>query len=152
MINNIVSKFINRLEEYYKKYNIIKEEATDASTDTTADLADQFDVVHTYTHPANQKKCYCMMRKHQNGYNIVDLDENGNLVVDIFSPKGGDENAENVSLTPELINTVKNLAGGQAAGSTLNPFDNPEKAIKSAYGTLLNKLAKKVKDLSNKIK
>jgi hypothetical protein len=151
MINNIVSKFISKLEEYYTQHNIIRESATDASTDTTADLADQFGVVHAYTHPSNQKKCYCMMRKHQNGYNIVDLDEDGNLVVDIFAPKG-DENAENISLTPDLINTVKNLAGGQAAGSTLNPFDNPEKAIKSAYGTLLNKLAKKVKDLSNKIK
>lgn len=146
-----MSKFINKLDDYYKKYNLVKEEATDSATDTTADLADQFNIVHSYVHPSTNKKCHCMMRKHQHGYNIVDLDEEGNLVVDIFAPKN-DENAENISLTPELINTVKNLAGGQAQGSTLNPFDNPEKAIKSAYGTLLNKLAKKVKDLSNKIK
>lgn len=143
-----MSKFLEKLESAYKTL----EPELPVKNSEENDIADEFEMVHSYIHPSSNKKCYCMMRKHDNGYNIADFDEEGNLVVDVFGPSKPEENAENLQLTPDLINTVKNLAGGQAQGSRLNPFDNPEKAIKTAYGTLLNKLAKKVKDLSNKIK
>ena len=59
------------------------------------------------------------------------------------------EDAES-SLTPEdlkTIETVKKLASGEAKGG-INPFDNPEKKIKKAYGNILNQVSAKI----NKIK
>lgn len=52
-------------------------------------------------------------------------------------------------LTPEnlkTIETVKKLASGEAKGG-LNPFDNPEKAIKKAYGKLLNQVSTKINQI-----
>jgi hypothetical protein len=104
-----------------------------------------------------------MMRKHSAGYNIVDMDEDGNLVVDIFAPQensteeGGEENAENISgilgkntISANDLALVRTLAGGQARGG-LNPFDNPQKDIERSYGVLLKKLSTKIKNVANQI-
>jgi len=50
----------------------------------------------------------------------------------------------------KTLETVKALAGGKAKGG-LNPFDRPERDIQKAYGQMLSKVAKQVKDVAKKI-
>ncbi len=50
----------------------------------------------------------------------------------------------------KTLETVKALAGGKAKGG-LNPCNRPERAIQKAYGQMLNKVAKQVKDVAKKI-
>ena len=63
-----------------------------------------------------------------------------------------EEEAENVLDASDLktLETVKALAGGKAKGG-LNPFNNLEKAIQKAYGQMLNKISKQVKQVAKKI-
>jgi len=132
-------------------------EASAMESDNCADVSDEFDVIHKYQHPTSKKKCYCMMRKHAAGYNIIDMDEDGNQVADASDTGGGEENAENSSsilgknsISASDVMLVKNLAGGQAKGG-LNPFDNPQKDIERSYGVLLKKLSSKIKSVAGQI-
>ena len=50
----------------------------------------------------------------------------------------------------KTLETVKALAGGKAKGG-LNPFNRPEREIQKAYGQMLSKVAKQVKDVAKKI-
>jgi len=127
--------------------------------DKERDIADEFDIAHMYTHPTTKKKCFCMMRKHPMGYNIIDIDEDGRPVVDVFAPKGEEksEEAENFAMkgflgapiNPTEIALVKTLAGDNARGGM---FSNPQKDMEKAYGTLVSKLANKIKTVANTIK
>lgn len=156
-----MSKYLVKLSSIYDNLNLVKE--AHEKRGNQPDISDEFDIVHSYEHPTSKKKCHCMMRKHSAGYNIVDMDEDGNLVVDIFAPQedgakeGGEENAENISsllgkntISANDLALVRTLAGGQARGG-LNPFDNPQKDIERAYGVLLKKLSTKIKNVANQI-
>ena len=159
-----MSKYLTKLTSIYENLNLSSksEECEDCGCEADdrnkADrIADEFQIVHEYMHPSSSKRCYCMMRKHENGYNILDMDEDGNLVVDVFSPKENDEEAENPALknifgapiNPTEIALVKTLAGDQMRGGL---FNNPQKDMEKAYGTLISKLANKIKVVANGIK
>lgn len=159
-----MSKYLTKLTSIYENLNLSSksEECEDCGCeggerDEADRIADEFDIVHNYVHPSNGKKCYCMMRKHKHGYNILDMDEDGNLVVDVFSPKENDEEAENPAtknifgapINPTEIALVKTLAGDQMRGGL---FSNPQKDMEKAYGTLISKLANKIKTVANAIK
>jgi len=141
---------------FYEGYNITPKSEECGEYDR---VADEFQIVHQYEHPSTKKKCYCMMRKHPVGYNIIDMDEDGKPVVDIFSPQESesDEEAENPALKPIFgapinpteIALVKTLAGDTARGGI---FSNPQKDMEKAYGTLISKLAGKIKTVANSIK
>jgi len=166
-----VSKFLSLLNNLYENHNLdaphdaLPKKTEECETcDKERDIADEFDIAHSYTHPTSNKKCFCLMRKHPNGYNILDMDEDGNLVVDIFGPRGEEdtegeteENAENFAMkgflgapiNPTEIALVKTLAGDTAKGGM---FSNPQKDMEKAYGTLISKLANKIKTVANTIK
>lgn len=164
MINIYVSKFLDKIASLYESFDLPKPEEKKSEEcekcDNGDDIADQFDIAHTYTHPSTNKKCFCLMRKHPQGYNILDMDEDGKLVVDIFGPRseeGADEDAENFAMkgflgapiNPTEIALVKTLAGDTAKGGM---FSNPQKDMEKAYGTLISKLANKIKNVANTIK
>ena len=150
-----MSKYLVKLSSIYEDLNLREVNTMDQGN--CSDVSDEFDVIHKYQHPASKKKCYCMMRKHATGYNIVDMDEDGDLVADASDTGGGEENAESTSgilgknsITASDVMLVKNLAGGQAKGG-LNPFDNPQKDIERSYGVLLKKLSSKIKSVAGQI-
>lgn len=102
---------------------------------------------------APEVKSYIGDAERHNDPEMNEDNESGIRSLDgFFSDKEGyieDQEAES-SLTPEdlkTIQTVKKLASGEAKGG-INPFDNPEKKIKKAYGNILNQVSAKI----NKIK
>ena len=99
--------------------------------------------------------------KLQDLYNTIQDNRQANIDVDednesgirsldgFFSDKEAHIEDNESGLTPEnlkTIETVKKLASGEAKGG-LNPFDNPEKAIKKAYGKLLNQVSTKINQI-----
>lgn len=129
-------------------------EANTMDQGNCSDVSDEFDVIHKYQHPTSKKKCYCMMRKHATGYNIVDMDEDGDLVADASGTGGGEENAEDKlvpgAMTAKDLALVRQVAGGQAQGGS-NPASAPQKDVESAYGVLLKKLSTKIKNVASQI-
>jgi len=159
-----VSKYLSKLLSVYESLDskhLPSEKQEECETcDKQRDVSDEFDVAHTYTHPSTNKKVFCMMRKHPMGYNIIDIDEDGKPVVDIFGPlkdNNADEEAESFAMkgflgapiNPTEIALVKTLAGDTAKGGL---FSNPQKDMEKAYGTLVSKLANKIKTVANTIK
>lgn len=90
------------------------------------------------------------MRPLATGYSIINIDDDG-------APVGSEEEEtgataeRNVLSQADLndLNAVKSIAGGNARGGL---FSNPQKQIETAYGTLLSKLAGKIKRVASKIK
>lgn len=89
------------------------------------------------------------MRPLTTGYSIVNIDDDG-------MPVGSEQEETSTAVRNVLsqadindINAVKAVAGGSARGGL---FSNPQKDIETAYGTLLSKLAAKIKRVASKIK
>jgi len=138
-----VSKFLDKLDNYYKQLD-------ECGHDSIDSLADQFKHVHSYIHPKSKKKCHCFMRPLATGYSIVNIDDEG-MPVGSEQEEAGAMAQRNVLSQADIndINAVKAVAGGNARGGL---FSNPQKDIESAYGTLLSKLASKIKRVASKIK
>ena len=143
MINNNVSKFLNKVTEYYNKLSI----ECDDKTSELNGVADQFKYMHSYMHPKHNKKCHCFMRPMAHGYSIVNIDDAGNAVEGNEEAADASEEAEGTQMTPQQIRDLEAI--GAVAGDKTTGV--ARKQINYAYLTLLNKLSKKVKDISSKI-
>lgn len=139
-----MSKFLDKLDNYYKQL-------TEGGCSSIDELADQYKHVHSYTHPKHNKKCHCFMRPLATGYSIINIDDNGAPVGSEQEETSASSVERNVLSQADLndINAVKAIAGGTARGGL---FTNPQKQIETAYGTLLSKLAGKIKRVASKIK
>jgi hypothetical protein len=147
-----VSKYLVKLSSIYEDLDLREDSTMDQGN--CSDVSDEFDVIHKYQHPTSKKKCYCMMRRHAAGYNIVDMDEDGNQVADASDMGGGEENAEARlvpgAMTAKDLALVRQVAGGQTQGGT-NSVSAPQKDVESAYGVLLKKLSTKIKNVASQI-
>ena len=144
MINNNVSKFLSKLDYYFKQID-------ESHCESIDQLADQYKHVHSYHHPKTNKKCHCFMRPLATGYSIINIDDDG-APVGSEEEETGSAAAERNVLSQADINdvaAVKAIAGGNVRGGL---FSNPQKQIETAYGTLLSRLAGKIKRVAGKIK
>jgi hypothetical protein len=130
-----MSKFIERLNKYYESLNTECDKGMELDK-----IANEFKYMHSYMHPKHNKRCHCFMRPLAGGYNIVNVDDEG-------QPVEGVEEAENVAMTSQQLRDLE--AVGAVAGDKTTGV--ARKQINYAYLTLLNKLSKKVKDISAKI-
>lgn len=138
-----MSKFLSKIQDCLKQIN-------ENNIDSIDKLADQFKHIHSYIHPKNKKKCHCFVRPYETGYSIINIDDKG-VPVGSEQEEASSTTTRNVLSQADIndINAVKAVAGGNARGGL---FSNPQKDIESAYGTLLSKLAGKIKRVASKIK